>query len=174
MTNHTPAPPDPTQRLSFHELTAEDLDFVAAMLGHPEVMRYYPGLYSRDEAMAWIERQRGRYARDGHGLWLLRERASGVPVGQVGLVTQTVDGTPEIEVGYLVHRPFWRRGYASEAARAARDHAFGRLGRARVVSLIRPENLPSQGVAAKLGMTVEKRAAHGGFDHCVFAVRRPE
>ena len=81
-----------------------DLDFVAAMLGHPEVMRFYPKVYSRDEARAWLDRQRERYARDGHGLWLVENRATGEPVGQVGLIPPTLGGVIEDEIGYLIHR----------------------------------------------------------------------
>ena len=95
---------------------------------------------------------RSRYARHGHGLWLVLDKASGEPVGQVGLLIQNVQSVEEKEVGYLVHRPFWRRGFATEAARACRDYAFDAMGRQRVIALIRPENVPSQGVARKLGL----------------------
>ena len=162
-----------TPRLALREMSLGDLDFVAAMLGHPEVMRFYPSVYSRDEARAWIERQRDRYARDGHGLWLAEDRATGEPVGQVGLLTQLVDGVEEPEIGYPIHHPFWRRGLASEAALGVRTWAFETLGHPRVISLIRPENLPSQGVARKLGMTPEKRAQLHELEHVVFSVRQP-
>lgn len=163
-----------TERLRAREMSPADLDFVAAMLAHPEVMRFYPRCYSRDEARGWLERQVERYREHGHALWLIEERAGGEPVGQVGLVTQQVNGRPEPEVGYLVHRPFWRRGYATEAALATRDHAFGALELPRVVSLIRPENLPSQGVARKLGMRPEGTTTHVGMRHLVFAVSRAD
>jgi RimJ/RimL family protein N-acetyltransferase len=159
-------------RLAFRELTAGDLDFVAAMLGHPEVMRYYPKVQTREEAAGWIERQLGRYARDGHGMWLVSDRATGEPRGQVGLAMQEVDGVAEPEIGYLIHRPFWRQGLATEAALATRAWAFEIRGLPRVISLIRPENLPSQGVAGKLGMTPEKRALFHGLEHIVFSVRK--
>jgi len=131
-----------TPRLRLREMSLGDLEFVAAMLSHPEVMRFYPKLYSRQEAEAWIERQLGRYARNGHGLWLAEDRATGEPVGQVGLVMQPLDGAEEPEIGYLIHRPYWRQGLATEAALATRDWSFGTLGLPRVISLIRPENLP--------------------------------
>ncbi|PYQ63591.1 MAG: GNAT family N-acetyltransferase [Acidobacteria bacterium] len=161
-----------TPRLALREMSPGDLDFVAAMLGHPEVMRYYPKVYSRNEARTWLERQRERYSRDGHGLWLVEDRATGEPVGQVGLMTQLVDGVKEPEIGYLIHYPFWRRGLASEAALGVRAWAFGTLGHPRVISLIHPENLPSQGVAGKLGMTPEKRVQFHELEHIVFSVRK--
>jgi ribosomal-protein-alanine N-acetyltransferase len=163
-----------TRRLTLREMSLDDLDFVAEMLAHPEVMRFYPKCHSRAESAQWVERQMARYQRDGHGLWLALDRASGEPVGQIGLVLQQVDGVAMPEVGYLVHRPYWRRGLASEAAAATRDHAFQRLGLERVISLIRPENLPSQGVARRIGMRPEGRTLHAHLDHVVFAVRRAE
>lgn len=161
-----------TARLRLRELQPADLDFVAEMLADPEVMRFYPKCYAREEAREWLERQRGRYARDGHALWLVEERDRGTPVGQIGLVTQTVAGAPVPEVGYLVHRPYWRRGYASEAARGVRDHAFAAFGYARVVSLIRPENAPSQAVARTLGMRPTAQTVHAGFLSDVWSVDR--
>jgi [ribosomal protein S5]-alanine N-acetyltransferase len=162
-----------TPRLALREMTLDDLDFVAAMLADPEVMRFYPKCYAREEAERWVRRQLDRYARYGHGLWLVLDRRDGQPVGQVGLTVQSIDGVDEPEIGYLIHRPFWRRGFATEAAAATRDHALGTLGKPRVFSLIRPENLPSQGVARKIGMEPEGRTVmHGGFEHLVFSISR--
>jgi RimJ/RimL family protein N-acetyltransferase len=162
-----------TERLALREMAPGDLDFVAEMLAHPEVMRFYPKQYSREEAQAWIERQVQRYAEHGHGLWLVVERGSETPVGQVGLMMQEVEGSWEPEIGYLVHRPFWRRGYASEAARGVREYAFGVLERRKVISLIRPENVPSQGVARALGMAAQREVDFKGFRHIVFAAWQP-
>jgi RimJ/RimL family protein N-acetyltransferase len=129
-----------TPRLILRQMSLADLDFVAVMLADPEVMRCYPKCYSRNEAETWVERQVNRYARHGRGLWLVLDKASGQPVGQVGLLIQNVQGVEEKEVGYLVHRPFWRRGFATEAASACRDHAFVVLGGQQVISLIRFEH----------------------------------
>lgn len=162
-----------TPRLVLREMSPADLDFVAAMLADAEVMRYYPRCYSREEAAVWIERQSKRYARHGHGLWLVLDKADGRPVGQVGLLIQNLRGVEEKEVAYLIHRPFWRRGFATESASACRDYAFQTLGRERVFALIRPENEPSQAVAVKLGMTPEpQQIEHSGFAHLVFSISR--
>ena len=147
----------------------DDLDFVFEMLSDADVMRFYPKRYSRDEAAEWMERMLERYANDGHALWLAIEKASGNPIGQIGLLRQSVDETDEVEIGYLVHRPFWHQGFATEAAAATRDFAFHVLGKQRVISLIRPVNISSQRVAIRLGMLPEKTTVHAELDHLVFA-----
>lgn len=161
-----------TRRLVLREMSLADLDFVTELRAHPEVMRFYPKCYSREESAEWIERHVRRYAEDGHALWLAQEHESGEPVGTIGLTYQLVDDVPTPEIGYLVHRPYWRRGLASEAAAATRDWAFGELGLPRVISLVRPVNLPSQGVARRIGMRPERNTWYSGYDHIVFALER--
>jgi RimJ/RimL family protein N-acetyltransferase len=100
------------------------------------------------------------------------EKETGLRVGQVGLAIQDVDKVKEPEIGWLIHRRYWRRGFASEAGEGVRDHAFGSMGLERVVSLIRPENEPSQGVAKKVGMVAERETDFHGYRHLVFGVRR--
>ena len=161
-----------TSRLVLRQLDLADLDFIAAMLAHPEVMQFWPRCYSRDEAEAWIRRQQDRYARDGHGYWLALDRASGQPAGQAGILTLEIDGVVEAGLGYLIHRPFWQRGYATEAAAACCEHAFAALGKQRIVAPIRPENAGSQAVARKLGMQPERRTHYAGFDHLIYTLAR--
>jgi ribosomal-protein-alanine N-acetyltransferase len=164
-----------TKRLSLREMSLDDLDFVATMLSDPEVMRFYPKSYTRREAQAWIERQLARYEESGHGLWIAAERTTGKPVGQVGLVQQQIEATAETELGYLIHRPFWRRGFGTEAARGCRDFAFRELDKEALISLIRPVNIPSQGVATNIGMSWNRRRVqHANLEHCVFSISRSE
>lgn len=164
-----------TTRLILREMKPDDLDFVAAMLADAEVMRYYPRCYGRREAEQWLQRQLKRYERHGHGLWLAVEKASGQPLGQVGILIQRIGDVDEKEIGYLIHRPFWRQGLATEAAIACRDYAFTQFGRERVLALIRPENAPSLCVAKKLGMQPgENIVYHAGFKHLVFAITQPQ
>jgi RimJ/RimL family protein N-acetyltransferase len=163
-----------TARLSLREMTLDDLDFMSALLGDAEVMRYYPRSLSRDEAREWIERQLGRYADFGHGHWLAELRDTGEPVGQVGLVAQEIEGQIEREIGYMFHHRFWRQGFATEGALGIRRHAFEERGFDHVISLVRPENVPSQGVARKLGMHIDRDVEWRGYRHHVFLIRRDE
>jgi len=161
-----------TARLMLREMTWDDLDFVATMLADPRVMRHYPKCYSRDEAKAWVQKQLDRYRDDGHGLWLVVSRETGALVGQVGLLRQQVDGVDEPEIGYLIYAPYWQRGYATESTAAVRDFAFTVLGKERVISLIRPVNIPSQRVALRIGLKPEKLTKFRDYEHLVFSVSR--
>jgi RimJ/RimL family protein N-acetyltransferase len=163
-----------TPRLLLRELVPSDLDFLAILLADSEVMRHYPKPCTREEAAAWLDRQMTRYAQYGHGGWLVIERATGQPLGQVGLIPQQLDGAAEREIGYLIHRPFWRRGFASEAAAGVRDYAFATYDSDRLIALVRPENLPSQGVARKIGMQPDRRTMHYDLAHIVFSITRQE
>lgn len=161
-----------TARLRHRELEPGDLDFIAELMSHPEVMRFFSKLYSRADALEWVELQRKRYAERGHGYWLLEEKDGGRPVGQAGVLMVEVEGVAEPALGYIIHRPYWGRGYATESAAANRDYVFVTLDRTRVITLIRPGNEPSQQVARKIGMTPEKRTTFAGVEHIVYAAWR--
>lgn len=151
-----PAPPLPTVRLAFRQMTISDLDDMAALLGDPRVMRYYPRPKTRDEALAWIQWNQRLYRQEGFGLWLISLRGTGEFIGDCGLTPQEVDGTVDIEVGYRVRADRQGQGYATEAAAACRDHARDVLGVKRLIAIIHPGNTPSQRVAEKIGLSHEK------------------
>ena len=158
-----------TSRLRLRELTAADLPFVADILAHTEVMAHYPGWLVAEGPQAWLDRQLRRYADDGYGPWLALRLEDDVPVGQIGLARQDVNGSWETEVGYLLQRPFWGHGYATEGAAACIRYGLETLGRPRVVALIREKNRPSQAVALRLGMEQAGTALHAGLEHRVYA-----
>lgn len=151
--------PDPTQRLAFRQMTPDDLDDMAALLGDPEVMRYYPRPKDRDEALAWIGWNQRLYRDEGFGLWLITLRATGEFVGDCGLTPQEIEGITDLEVGYHVRADLQGRGYATEAAAACRDYARDVLAAKRLIAIIHPDNVPSQRVAHKIGLTHERDAA---------------
>lgn len=161
-----------TARLSLREMTPQDIDFIARMMAHPEVNRFYERRFTREESEIWLDRQIERYRRDGIGLWLVVDRATRQPLGQVGLAMQDVDGERLPEIGWLLDRSHWGHGYATEAGAAIRDAAFNEWGHRLLISLIRPVNHASQRVAERLGMTDRRRVQFHGFEHCVFEIAR--
>lgn len=162
-----------TERLVLRPFTTDDLDGIHAVLSDPISMQYYPAPFTREQSRRWIEWNLGHYRDHGHGLWVLESKDTGELVGDCGLIPQTVDGQREVEVGWHVRRDRQRQGLATEAARECVRYAFEDLGLKRLISLIRPENVPSRRVAEKLGMTVEKEVSHGpgsGWPHLVYTL----
>jgi RimJ/RimL family protein N-acetyltransferase len=151
-------------------------------------MRYYPAPYDRSGVEQWIERNRQRYQEDGVGLWameLMKMQGSEVPgsevqnevhkiIGDCGIILQEVEGEHLYEIGYHLRRDFWGQGLATEAAIACRDWAFAHLTADRLISLIRPENLPSCRVAERTGMTVWKEVDWRGLAHYVYSIERAQ
>jgi RimJ/RimL family protein N-acetyltransferase len=163
-----------TPRLILREFRDDDADALARVLSDAETMRYYPAAFDRAGVEEWIARNRRRYTEFGHGLWAMILKSSEGVIGDCGITAQDVDGAREVEIGYHVRRDLWGRGLASEAARACRDWGFAHLEVERIISLIRPENLPSRRVAEKNGMTVWKEVVWRGLPHLVYAIRRKD
>lgn len=159
-----------TARLRLRELRIEDLEPLFGILGDAETMRYYPAPFSRDRVRDWISDNRERYERDGFGLWAIEDRGSGQFLGNCGPALREVEGVSEPELGWMVTRLRWNQGIATEAASACRFHAFGELGLSRLVSLVRPINLPSARVAEKIGMHVEREVEYHGFPHLLYVI----
>jgi len=160
-----------TERLILRELTPHDVDALLEVFSDPEAMEYFPSTKTAAETRAWIDMNRASYRERQFGLWAAILRETDEFVGQAGLVVQPdVDGEDEIEIGYTLARRFWGRGLATEAARACRDHGFGSLGLARLVSLIDPGNSASVRVAEKIGMHPEKDVDRWGRRLRVYAM----
>ena len=146
-----------TDRLALRCLAIDDLDALGAIQADPEVMRYFPpGPRSRDETLRDLERCIALQELHGYSLWATVEKSTGLLIGRCGLLPQNLQGAEVVELAYLIDRARWGRGLATEAASAIRDHAFGRLGLGRVVSIIHRDNLSSRRVAEKLGMRPER------------------
>ncbi|HKS76281.1 MAG TPA: GNAT family N-acetyltransferase [Terriglobales bacterium] len=161
-----------TERLILRELVMEDAGALARVISDPETMRYYPAPFDRGGVEQWIERNRARYLKDGHGLWGMVLKSCGELIGDCGLIRQEVDGESLVEIGYHVCRDQWGKGLAPEAAKACRDYGFTRLGERYLISLIRPENFPSRRVAEKVGMTLWKTTLWRDLPHCVYRIFR--
>jgi len=128
-----------------------DIDNMAALLGDPDVMRFYPSPKTREQAAAWIEWNQRNYAEHGYGLWII-ETHEGDFVGDCGLTWQAVNGVKKLEVGYHV-APRWQgQGMASEAAAACRDFARAHVETPELIAIIHPDNRASERVAEKIGM----------------------
>jgi RimJ/RimL family protein N-acetyltransferase len=132
-----------------------------------EVMRFIGRgeTSSFDEARAHVEWMQRAWSEDGFGAFIVVRKADSATLGHVGLFAwdptvwrpgiRREIGDAEIELGWMLTRDAWGRGYASEAAAAARDWALSEVRPRRLISLIHPQNHRSMRVATKIGEHVE-------------------
>jgi RimJ/RimL family protein N-acetyltransferase len=143
--------------------TARDLDPLAAFARDPETVRHLGGgePWSRAETLDMIERHRAQYV-GGVGFGAVVDRATGAFAGWAGLqnprrwmarVVEPRLPPSLIEVGWLLG-PSWRgKGYATEAAAAWLDHGFRVLRLGEIIAVHGPDNVASERVMDRLGMT---------------------
>jgi RimJ/RimL family protein N-acetyltransferase len=153
-----------TPRLLLREWREADLEPLAAMTGDPEVMHYFVGIRDRSRSDAWAAGVRAHFERHGFGIWAVEAPGVADFVGFVGLSTipPGFPTGPGVEIVWTLARAYWRRGYALEAARAALDDGFTRLGLNEILSFTAAINTPSRGVMERVGM---RRDPAGDFDH---------
>src|SRR6266404_7669752 len=135
-------------------------------------MKYYPAPIDQKGIQQCIERNLRRYAEDGVGLWAMVLKSSGEMIGDCGIIRQHLEGEHLYEIGHHVRRDLWGQGLATEAAVACREWGFANLNVDRLISLIRPENVPSRRVAERNGMTVRKEVDWRGLRHYLYVVKR--
>ncbi len=161
-----------TPRLLLRQFKESDLDSYAEMCADEEVMRYIGEGRALTRAEAWRNMAviLGHWHLRGYGLWAVEEKESGLLVGRAGFFNP--EGWPGFELGWLLGRPHWGKGFATEAARAALDHAFSTLNRTRVISLIRPGNERSIRVAERIGEKYETTIDVSGADALLYSINR--
>lgn len=161
-----------TNRIILREFCIDDVDTLSVVLSDPETMCFYPSRCDRAGVEAWIARNMSRYVKNGHGLWAMILKTSGELIGDCGPTVQEVDGIDEVELGYHLRRDHRGNGLATEAACACRDFVFERLSVDQIISLMRPENLPSRRVAERVGMKVWKEVVWRDLPHMVYRLNR--
>ena len=165
-----------TGRLRLREMGESDYAALSKILQDDEVMYAYEGAFSDGETRRWLYHQTMNYMMYGFGLWAVILNTTGEMIGQCGLTMQFYKDGEVLEVGYLFQKAFWGMGYATEAAMACRDYAFGELGADEVFSIVRVSNDASRKVAKRLGMAAKDTFVkyYRGFEmsHYLYSVRR--
>jgi RimJ/RimL family protein N-acetyltransferase len=173
-----------TERLVLRAPVPEDAEPLAPMYADQEVMRYLGEgrTLTREDTERSVERMIEAWKADGYGLFTTVRKEDDVVIGRVGLIVwnpetwqttrASAEGPKELEVGYTIGRPYWGKGYATEAAAAARDFALQQLGAHRLIAMIIHGNDASENVARKLGFAYERDIRFGRRDAKLFALER--
>jgi RimJ/RimL family protein N-acetyltransferase len=120
----------------------------------PAVMQSLGGVLSRDESDAYVERAERHLLETGFCPWAVEAPGVSPLIGAVGLkrIEFEASFTPAVEVAWRLHRPYWGQGYATEAARAAIDDGFRRVGLREIIAMTALLNTVSIRVMEQLGM----------------------
>ena len=111
--------------------------------------------------------------RHGFGVWLLRDRETGEPVGRGGLQYTFTAGLHDVEAGWAILPDRWGQGLATELAHACVQVAFEQLGLRQIVAFTLPDNIASRRVMEKAGFEYERDIVHAGMPHVLYRRRPP-
>lgn len=173
-----------SERLLLRRWRGEDLEPFAELNADPLVMEHFPATLSREESLAYIERQEASFDAHGYGFWAVEVVGEGLFAGFVGLqsVEDEMPFAPALELGWRLARPCWGRGYATEAAVAATRFAFSDLGLSELLSYTAEGNLRSRRVMERLGMRRDPsedfshpklEPGHPLSEHVLYRLHRP-
>jgi ribosomal-protein-alanine N-acetyltransferase len=143
-----------TERLELRWLLLRDSPFILELLTQPSWLRYIGdrGVKDLATAEAYIANgPRASYRERGYGLWQMRDRASGEPVGICGLLRRP--GFEQPEIGFALLERHQRKGYGREAARATMEHARTNLGLGTLWAVVAPENVGSISILEEVGFS---------------------
>ena len=145
-----------TNRLTLRKLTLDDADDIFAYGSDPEMSRFVPWDYakSRDDIVAFIEGALRKYQGDAGFDLAIVHREEGRVIGALGF-GHWDRINHWAEMGYAVSRAWWGRGITAEAAAAMVRLGFGPMGLHRIEAMFMTENVRSERVMQKIGMTFE-------------------
>ena len=144
-----------TERLLLRRFEPSDADLLAPVFAQPEVWRFpYGRGLTHEETAAFVERQIAEWDALGFGCWVAVSKATGSPIGYVGLSVPTFlpEILPAVEVGWRLSPDNCGQGLATEGAAAALQEGFTTLQLTEICSLPQSINPRSWSVCDRLGM----------------------
>lgn len=147
-------PPDQltTARLCLRRPTLADVDAVFAYASDPKVVAFvgWPLHHDRSDTLSFLRAAMREFDEGGMTTYLAARLEDGQVIGSTGFVRDH-----GLQIGYVLGRPHWGHGYATEMARAMTDFAFDQPDIHRVWALTDVENVRSARVLEKAGMQRE-------------------
>src|SRR4030043_1381825 len=170
---NAPFPSIQTQQLTLRPLISADAVALHRIYQSEGILRYFPNSVPRilEKVQQSIEGHGEHWEKHGYGNWGILLKGEGEIIGWAGLqYLPELDGT---EVGFLLDRPFWGRGYATEAALASLRFGFDNFSLDHIIALVHPDNLPSRRVIGKCGMRFIDHLTLWGVELLRYSTLRP-
>lgn len=141
-----------TERLLLRNYTLEDFDALYEIMSDAETMQHYPAPFDESKTRNWIAWNIDNYEKYGFGLWAVVLKETKEFIGDCGITMQNIDEKILPEIGYHIHKKYWRNGFAKEAARAVRDWVFRNTQYDTIYSYMKYTNVASYSTAIATGM----------------------
>lgn len=152
-----------TERLILREFELTDAKCMFELNADPEVIQYTgdPSFKSVDEAKAFLENY-SDYKRNSYGRWAVILKETNEFIGWCGLKYQD-EGF--VDLGFRFFKNQWRKGYASEAAKAVLRYGFETLKLDEIIGRVVSGNISSVRVLEKLNMQFQRYDTCHGFEN---------
>lgn len=108
-----------TERLILREYVADDFDAIFEILSDPETMQHYPSPFDEDKTRNWINWNLDNYKKYGFGLWAVVLKETREFIGDCGITIQNIDGEMLPEIGYHIHKKYWRKGICKRGCKGS-------------------------------------------------------
>lgn len=156
-----------TERLRLRPFAADDVSSAFGWFGDPLVMRFTPSGPDKnlEQTAARLAGYQRHQANHGFSKWIILDKISNLPIGDSGLLLLPDHGW--IDFGFRLARPFWGKGFATEAGFAWVQEAFGKLKLPLLTAIVHPENAASRRVLQKLGFIANRHDVIMGMDAIV-------
>lgn len=161
-----------TERLRLRGWRLDDVEPFTRFYADASASRFVGGPASTGPAWQLMATEVGHWVLRGYGMWAVEEKSTASFAGFCGLWHP--GDWPELEIGWILLPEHHGKGYATEAARRARDYAYAELGQSTLVSYIHPDNEASKRVARRLGAIHEETIELRGHPAEVFRHPSPE
>jgi len=160
-----------SERLIFRKVTAEDIPLWLTFFHKNDRLEYLGIDVTKEHqvlAADWINMQMERYKNQGFGSLAVIEKSSGNFIGLAGIIPREIDGLIEYEIAYSFIPAYWKKGYATEAAKHLKH--FGEVNKLApyFISIIHQSNTDSMNVAKKNGMHIMRESFYLGMPVFVF------
>jgi len=131
-----------------------DADLFAEISADPQVMKYYPSPYTREQSDCLMIRETDAIAQTGQGYRAVERLDTGEFIGYIGLSDCAVGlpFSPCVEIGWRLAKAHWGMGFATEGAIESLRYGFDHSALDEVVSMTATINKPSENVMKKIGM----------------------
>ncbi len=162
-----------TARLRLRQFTPADLPDLARIVADAEVMKYLgrvPGPLTEAEAEVFLHSMIAHWERHGFGRWAVIQRETSRLIGCAGL--RSHEGVAELV--YLLDKPYWGAGLATEIAAACLSYGFEAHGFERIIAFARPDNAASRYVLEKSGLRYEGEVEAYGVQVVQYEITRQE